>query len=127
MIGSAFGRYKVWNATDPEEIVIGGNNDGIPLWKVQEPEYVGIDAGLCGQCGLVDFAVEFLRNAPLAEFRLAHRQGIVHRADRNTDPWTLAAYDIATGNLGEFYEALRVNYDEALEHYRHVVGVQDHA
>ena len=31
------------------------------------------------------------------------------------------------GPLGEFHVDLRVNFDEALKHYRHVVGVQDHA
>ena len=127
MIGSAWRRYKTWDATDPEELVIGGNNDGRLLWQVQKPEYDLIDAGLCGQCGQVEFMLEFLLSADLTAFRLAHRQGIVYTADRAATPWGLTPYDIATGPLGEFHVELRANFNEALAHYRHVVGVQDHA
>ena len=41
MIGSAWLRYQVWNAIDPEELVIGGNFDGTPLWKRTESDYIG--------------------------------------------------------------------------------------
>ena len=28
MIGSGWSRYKIWEATDPEELIVGGNFDG---------------------------------------------------------------------------------------------------
>ena len=109
------------------EIVIGGNNDGIPLWKVQKPEYDAIDAGLCGQCDIATYARRFLLAADLPAFRLAHRQGIVNAADRTVTPWGLLPFEIALGDTGEFHVELQDNYAEALHHYDHVVGVQDHA
>ena len=33
MIGSAWLRYEEWAKVDPEELILGGNNDGLPLWK----------------------------------------------------------------------------------------------
>ena len=127
MIGSAWKRYEVWEATDPEELVIGGNNDGIPLWKVQKSEYDAIDAGLCGQCDIATYARRFLLAADLPAFRLAYRQGIVNAADRSTTPWGLLPFEIVLGNTGEFHELLQANYHEALHHYDHVVGVREHA
>ena len=127
MIGSAWKRYKVWEATDPLELVVGGNNDGVPLWKVQQPEYEQIDAGLCGQCDIATYARRFLLAADLPAFRLAYRQGIVNAADRTQTPWGLLPFEIVLGNTGEFHELLQVAYHEALDHYDHVVGVQDHA
>ena len=43
MIGSAWLRYKVWDEIDPEELIIGGNFDGTPLWKRTEQDYIDTD------------------------------------------------------------------------------------
>ena len=33
VIGAAWRRYKVWDEIEPEELIVGGNYDGTPLWK----------------------------------------------------------------------------------------------
>ena len=124
MIGSAWMRYKVWAAVDPEELVVGGNFDGTPLWKRTESDYVGIDEALCGQCDIATFARRFLFQANLPLFRRLHRSGIVYSVDRDTTPkWEAQLFDVATDPRSAFYDALNVNYHQALEHYDNEVGV----
>ena len=72
MIGSAWMRYKVWEAVDPEELIIGGNYDGTPLWKRTESGlYVDIDVALCGQCDIATFARRFLVPSEFASIQAA--------------------------------------------------------
>ena len=35
LIGAAWQRYVEWAAVDPEELIIGGNFDGTPLWSAE--------------------------------------------------------------------------------------------
>ena len=122
MIGSATRRYKVWEATDPEQTIVGGNNDGVLLWKHQRPEYVEIDEGLCGECDIVTYARRFLFHANLPLFRRLHRSGIIYAVNRDTTPWEATLFDVATQPESEFYVELETEYQGMLRHYDNVVG-----
>ena len=126
MIGSAWKRYKIWEATDPEELVIGGNNDGLPLWKVQEPEYLEMDEAICGQCDIATFARRFLFHADLVQFRSLYRSGVIYAVDRTATPWIPGLFDVATQPESVFYDLLATNYHEALQYYDEVVGASLH-
>ena len=126
MIGSAARRYAVWNEIDPQELIVGGNFDGTPRWRRDIDEYIGIDEALCGQCDIATFARRFYLNADLREFARLWRQGILYRADRTTTPWSPTIFDVAQAPHGEFYAELDEFFYTMLEHYDHVIGVQDH-
>ena len=112
----------------PEELVIGGNFDGTPLWKRTESDYIGIDEALCGQCDIATFARRFLFRANLPLFRRLHRSGIVYSVDRTTTPkWEASLFDVATQPQSAFYEALVANYHKALEYYDNTTGPAEHA
>ena len=88
MIGSAARRYQEWDAIDHEELIVGGNFDGTPLWQHHErttQNYIDIDVALCGQCRISTFARQFLSKADLPAFREVWRQGTVYSADRVHD------------------------------------------
>ena len=80
-------RYLVYEAIDPEELIVGGNYDGTLLWRRHRPEYVEIDDGLCGSCNIVTFARQFLMRGNLPLFRRLHRSGIIYTVDRDLTPW----------------------------------------
>ena len=125
MIGSAWQRYAIWEAIDPEEIIVGGNNDGMLLWQYHEPEYQGIDAALCGQCDIATFARRARFHADIPLLRSHHRRGIIYAMDRSTTPWGVTLFDVAADS--DAYAALDVAYHAALEHYDTVVGAADDA
>ena len=122
MIGSGWMRYKIWAGTDPEELIIGGNFDGTPLWKRQEPEYVEIDELMCGQCKIATFARRFRFQANLPLFRRLYRSGIIYVANRETTPWEAIIFDVATNPVSTFYDQLEVEYHQALLYYDEIVG-----
>ena len=127
MIGSAWRRYAVLAAIDPEEIIHGGNFDGTPLWKRNLDEYEAIDAGLCGQCDIVTYARRFYFHANLPLFRRLYRSGIVYAVDRSVTPWGATLFDVATQPESEFYVELDRDYHDSLAYYDNVVGAAEHA
>ena len=127
MLGSAERRYRIWDAVDPLELVIGGNFDGIPLWKRTRPEYAQIDQTLCSDCDVVTYARRFRFKANLPLFRRLYRSGIIYSVDRSLTPWGAQLFDVASQPESQFYDNLEVLYHELLEHYDTVVGAQDHA
>ena len=46
----------MWAVIDPEELIIGGNNDGVPLWKHGLATEQARDEAICGQCNFSNFA-----------------------------------------------------------------------
>ena len=127
MIGSGWRRYKVWDATDPEELIVGGNYDGTLLWKRQRPDHIEIDRLMCGQCDIATFARRFKFQANLPLFRRLYRSGIIYVANRDTTPWDATIFDVATNPVSAFYDNLEVEYHLALRYYDEVVGAAEHA
>ena len=127
IIGSAWRHYAEWEAVDPEEMIIGGQYDGTLLWKRNEAYYVAIDEALCGKCDIATFGRQFLSKADLPAFRRLWRQGDVYAVNRTTDPWSPELFDVAPGNVGDFYDNLKANYRKALDYYDATTGAQDHA
>ena len=126
MLGSGWRRYKIWDATAPQELIVGGNYDGTLLWKRQRPEYVGIDERMCGQCDIATFARRFRFQANLPLFRRLYRSGIIYVANRETTPkWDATIFDVATDPVSAFYDNLEVEYHQALLYYDEVVGAQE--
>ena len=62
-------RYAVWEAIDPQELIVGGEYDGTLLWKRNLQDYIDMDMALCGECEIATFARRFLFNADLPAFR----------------------------------------------------------
>ena len=109
----------------PEEIIVGGNNDGTLLWKQGIPEYKEINRLLCGQCELEQYADEFLENGDLPQFRNDWRQGIIQAANHDTTPWSPVLFEIITGDIGEYHDTLEEYYHKMRRYYNRVVAVQD--
>ena len=126
MIGSGWMRYKVWEATDPEELIVGGNFDGTPLWKRQEPDYIEIDRLMCGQCEIATFARRFLFHANLPLFRRLYRSGVIYVANRATTPWEATIFAVASNPVSTFYDNLDTEYHQSLRYYDEVVGATEH-
>ena len=126
MIGSGWRRYKEWDATDPQELIIGGNFDGTLLWKRERPAYIEIDRLMCGQCEIATFARRFLFHANLPLFRRLYRSGIIYVANRETTPWESTIFDVATNPVSTFYDNLDTEYHQALRYYDEVVGAAEH-
>ena len=127
-IGSAARRYLEWGAIDPEQLIVGGTYDGTPLWKHHArtvQDYTDIDAALCGQCDLEEYAQEFYFEADLPAFRRVWRQGLIYVADRSTTPWSPVLFDAAPGDVADFHDALDESFHKMLRHYAQVVAVQD--
>ena len=83
LIGAAWQRYVEWATVDPEELIVGGNNDGLTLWQhgVDGLDYhAGTDEALCGTCDIANFARRFYFHANLPLFRRLHRSGIIYSA-----------------------------------------------
>ena len=128
MIGSAARRYAEWYTIDPEELIVGGEFDGTLLWKHHDrtvQDYIDIDAALCGQCDIDEYAREFFFSADLPAFRRVWRQGLIYSADRTMTPWTPNLFDAAAGNVSDFHEDLDAHFHKMLRHYAQVVAVQD--
>ena len=127
MIGSTWRRYKVWDAINPEELVVGGNFDGTPLWKRTEDEYVEIDKRLCGQCDIATFARRFLfqANLPLFPAALQVWDNLLGRQKHDHLNGNGQLFDVATQPESSFYDALEAEYHAALLHYDEIVGASD--
>ena len=131
MIGSAERKYAAWEDIDPEELIVGGVNDGELLWQhspLSLAEHAEIDIALCGQCDVDVFGKEFYFEADLSAFRRLWRQGIIYVADRSTTPWSPTIFDVhdqATSTVGEFYDELDARYHDMLRYYARVVGPAD--
>ena len=75
LIGAAWQRYVEWAAVDPEELIIGGNFDGTPLWSRNLDDHAATDEALCGTCDIANFARRFYFHANLPLFQRLHRSG----------------------------------------------------
>ena len=122
LIGAAAIRYAVYEAIDPEELVVGGNFDGVPLWKRSRQEYEDTYDAICGSCDIVTFARQFLMRGNLALFRRLHRSGIVYSVDRDLTPWGATLFDVATQPESQYYDDLDASYNGMLRFYDEVVG-----
>ena len=128
LIGNAWHRYEAWKAVDPEERIIGGNNDGTLLWKHGLPDMQEVDRILCGQCGQAQFAQLIYEYADLPAMRRNYRDnGLVYSLDRSTTPWSPVLFDVAPGSppFVDYYESLDAGYKTARLHYYHTVGASD--
>ena len=120
MIGSAWLRYEEWAKVDPEELILGGNNDGLPLWKAGPDGLEAItrvDRLLCGSCDIANFARQFYSNGNLALFRRLHRSGVVYTIDRR--PYTVGAhiFDVATQPQSQYYDSLGRRLPPRIDYY----------
>ena len=125
MIGVAESKYKIWEAVDPEALIVGGNYDGTLLWKRHLDEYRDVDAKLCGQCQAEELAREFLFLADLPAFRRLYRQGIIYGYDSSTTPWSPELFDVATSPAADYYDQLDANYTELLTYYARKVAAHE--
>ena len=126
MLGSAWIRYNTWDAIDPTELVVGGVNDGLPLWGIDLADYQAIDVAVCGQCDIATFARRFYFHADLAGFRRLWRSGIIYSVDRTATPWTPTLFDVAPPADSDWYGTLNAAYHAALNYYDTVVGPAAH-
>ena len=129
MIGSAWLRYEEWAKVDPEELILGGNNDGLPLWKAGPDGLESItelDRLLCGSCDIANFARQFYSNGNLALFRRLHRSGVVYTIDRDLTPWAAHIFDVATQPQSQYYDSLEDAYHRAIDYYDHNIGALLH-
>ena len=123
MIGSATRRYKVWEAIDPEELVVGGNFDGTPLWKRTQAEYERDRRGALRTVRHRDLRPPVpVPREPAALPKAASQSGIIYAVNRDTTPWEATLFDVATQPESEFYVELETEYQGMLRHYDNVVG-----
>ena len=126
MIGAAWIKYQVWAVIDPEELIVGGNNDGVPLWKHGLATEQDRDEAICGQCNFSNFARLCLTDMNIPIFRRLLRSGIVYSVNIATRPkWEPAIFDIATNPRSQYYDLLEAGALAARRYYDTVVGVQD--
>ena len=129
-IASGTRRYAEWETIDPEELIIGGVNDGLLLWK-HGPDgrdlasMKVVDEKLCGQCGFSTFLPLAAEKVDLAAARRAVRQGTVYVMDRSTTPWSLEEFDYLPTPYADAYEDLAEHFRTARHHYYTVVGHAD--
>ena len=126
MLGSAWIRYDTWDAINPEELVVGGVNDGLPLWTIDLPDMQAIDVAVCGQCDIATFARRFYFHADLPAFRRLWRTGIAYSVDRDVTPWGPTLFDVAPPADTDWYSTLDDAYHDALNYYDTVVGPAAH-
>ena len=122
MIGSAWIRYDEWAVTDPEELIVGGNFDGTPLWSRNLDDYRDIDRRLCSQCSIATFARQVLKRGNIPLLKQLVRSGIVYSIDRSMTPWGAEIFDAATQPESQYYIALDTAYEAALDYYDTVVA-----
>ena len=129
LIGSAAIKYDEWDAIDPEELIVGGNYDGTPLWKRDLEDYQTRDLKLCSQCSIATFARQVLKrgNIPLYKQLALVRDGFVYSIDRSVTPWGAEIFDVATQPQSEYYIALDAAYEAMLDYYDMVVAPAAHA
>ena len=114
---------------DPEELITGGNNDGLTLWQhgVDGLDYqAGTDEALCGTCDIANFARRFYFHANLPLFRRLNRSGVVYSVNRSANPWAATIFAVATQPQSQYYEDLETAYHEALRYYDENVGARLH-
>ena len=129
LIGAAWQRYVEWATVDPEELIIGGNNDGLTLWQhgVDGLDYhAGTDDALCGTCDIANFARRFYFHANLPLFRRLHRSGIIYSVDRSANPWESTIFAVATQPESQYYDDLDTSYHQALRYYDERIGARLH-
>ena len=129
LIGAAWQRYVEWAKVDPQELIIGGNNDGLTLWEhgVDGLDYhAGTDEALCGTCDIANFARRFYFHANLPLFRRLHRSGIIYSVDRSANPWESTIFAVASQPESQYYDDLDTSYHEALRYYDERIGARLH-
>ena len=125
MIGSAWQKFAEWREVDPEELIVGGNFDGTPLWRRNLDSFIALDAALCGQCDIATFARRFLFSANLPLFRRVWRSGIIYSVNRIPAKWEPALFDVAPQPQSAYYDVLDAAYHAALVYYDHTTGPGD--
>ena len=126
LIGAAWQRYVEWAAVDPEELIVGGNFDGTPLWSRNLDDQAATDAALCGTCDIANFARRFYFHANLPLFRRLYRSGIIYSVDRSANPWEAQIFAVATQPESQYYDDLDTAYHAALRYYDERVGARLH-
>ena len=126
LIGAAWQRYVEWAAVDPEELIVGGNFDGTPLWSRNLDDHAATDEALCGTCDIANFARRFYFHANLPLFRRLHRSGIIYSVDRSANPWESTIFAVASQPESQYYDDLDTAYHEALRYYDENVGARLH-
>ena len=126
MIGAAWIKYQMWAVIDPEELIVGGVNDGVPLWLHGLPAEQDRDRRICGQCNFSNFARLCLTDMNIPLFRTYLRSGIVYSVDISTRPkWQPAIFDVATNPRSQYYDMIEAGALAARRYYDTVVGVLD--
>ena len=126
LIGAAWQRYVEWAPVDPEELIIGGNYDGTPLWSRYLADHAATDDALCGTCDIANFARRFYFHANLPLFRRLHRSGIIYSVDRTANPWEARLFAVASQPESQYYDDLDTAYHEALRYYDERIGARLH-
>ena len=126
LIGAAWQRYVAWALVDPEELIIGGNYDGTPLWSRYLADHAATDEALCGTCDIANFARRFYFHANLPLFRRLHRSGIIYSVDRSATPWEASIFAVASQPESQYYDDLDTAYHEALRYYDERIGARLH-
>ena len=126
LIGAAWQRYVEWAPVDPEELIIGGNYDGTPLWSRYLADHAATDDALCGTCDIANFARRFYFHANLPLFRRLHRSGIIYSVDRTANPWDARLFAVASQPESQYYDDLDTAYHEALRYYDERIGARLH-
>ena len=126
LIGAAWQRYVEWATVDPEELIIGGNYDGTPLWSRNLDDHAATDEALCGTCDIANFARRFYFHANLPLFRRLHRSGIIYSVDRSANPWESTIFAVASQPESQYYDDLDTAYHEALRYYDERIGARLH-
>ena len=126
LIGAAWQRYVEWAMVDPEELIIGGNFDGTPLWSRNLDDHAATDEALCGTCDIANFARRFYFHANLPLFRRLHRSGTIYSVDRSANPWEAEIFAVASQPESQYYDDLDTAYHEALRYYDENVGARLH-
>ena len=126
LIGATWIRYAIWEAIDPQELIVGGNYDGTLLWRRYLEDHAATDAALCGTCDIANYARRFYFHANLPLFRRLHRSGIIYSVDRSTNPWEATIFAVASQPESQYYDDLDTAYHEALRYYDENVGARLH-
>ena len=84
------------NSLTLQELIVGGNYDGTPLWSRYLDDYATTDRSLCSQCNIATFARQVLKRGNIALLKRLVRSGIVYAIDRNLTPWGATIFAVAT-------------------------------
>ena len=128
MVGSAARRYQKWEDIQPEELIMGGEFDGTPLWMHHDrtvQDYKDIDKALCGQCNIANLARQLKKKGDLPAFRSGWRQGLIYGINRLSTPWSPVVFDVVNqmeDTVAEFHDELDGYYQAMIDYYDEVVG-----